>query len=122
MRFLFPSHFQQLLVGDPGQMGHNPWGGTPAGSPPRVMGHNQISGRQTSLQSAVVANKRFSIYWGGWSQSQQPLGRTAPIQTVREVRKPHLNPQSRQPWPFFETVTKGHQMLPVGTKTCVRAG
>lgn len=78
-------------------MGHNPWSGTPAGSPPRVMGHNQISGHQTSFQYAVVANKHLSIHWGGWSLSQQSPGRTTPTQTGREVRQRRLNPLSRQP-------------------------
>lgn len=55
MRFLFPSHFQQLLVGDPDtRWDIIPGVGLPRGSPLCVMGSNQILGRQTCLRSPVT--------------------------------------------------------------------
>lgn len=50
-------------------MGRNPWSGTPAGSPPRVMGRNQISGRHLSLQSTVVHGQQTALHPPGRLES-----------------------------------------------------
>lgn len=49
-------------------MGHNPWSGTPAGSPLCAMGSNQILGRPTCLRSAAVVTKGL-----GDHSLEQPL-------------------------------------------------